>query len=252
MRKSSAACAIVTVLSLCPLLAAGQVRGVCVYNCEPPPVYTPSQPAGPSPQEIKARKEAKDMREAAEDEDDKGVDAYKRGDYDAAARHFREALEYAPGDPELLDKLRLAEAKIREARNKQFGLAAEQLKSAERHSQTATGMGDAGKAEALRGFDDGGVRSGTIAVPVTGGASVRDPVVPPGRRSPEIAALESLRSEARQKIAALEKKLTQLDPSTQSVEIAKAKQEKSTIESKVQYLNFSISQKLEAPDAAPK
>src|SRR6185312_13431897 len=131
------------------------------------------------PQEIRAQKEAKDLREAAEDEDDRGVDAYKKDDYEGAARHFRAALEYQPGDPDLLDKLKLAEDKIREARSIQLGRAAEELKSAEAHSKAAAGMGDAGKAEAQRPFDSAGARNGTIAIPVTAGpSSGRDPVVP--------------------------------------------------------------------------
>src|SRR4051794_3463013 len=39
--------------------------------------YTP--PPGPTPQQIKERREAKDSLEASQDADDKGVSAYQRG-----------------------------------------------------------------------------------------------------------------------------------------------------------------------------
>ena len=251
--QAAAYSAFVLTLFTLPPFSEAQVRGVCVYNCAPPPTYSPPAPSGPSPQELKRQREEKDLREAADDANDKGMDAYKRGDLEAAARYFREGLEYAPGDEELLHNLRVVEAKIRDARQIRFGQAAEQLKSAEQHSRTAAGMGEnSGKGEALRGFDDHGTNAGTLAVPATGASiadPTRDPVVPPSRRTPEIARLERERQEARQQAAALEKKLAELNPATQSVEIARAKQEKSTIESKVQYLNFSITQKLDAPDA---
>jgi hypothetical protein len=42
-----------------------------------------------------------------------------------------------------------------------------------------------------------------------------------------------------------------LDPSKDAVEIAKLKQEKSTAESKVQYLNFKVREMLDKPPQNP-
>ena len=256
MKPYQAACCSavgLALFTLAPCSVEAQVHGVCVYNCAPPPSYSPQQPSGPSPQELKRQREEKDLREASDDANDKGMDAYKRGDLEAAARYFREALEYAPGDEELLHNLSIVEGKIRDARQIRFGQAAEQLKSTEQHSRAASGLGETGsKAEALRGFDDRGANAGTLAVPASGSSiadASRDPIVPASRRTPEITRLEQQRQEARNQAAELEKELAELNPATQSVEIAKAKQQKSTIESKVQYLNFSITQKLEAPDS---
>ncbi len=60
-----------------------------------------SVPRGPSAEEIRKQREAKDLNEAAEDANDKGVDFYKRGDWANAAKYFREALEYDPDNSDI-------------------------------------------------------------------------------------------------------------------------------------------------------
>ncbi|MGQ0739034.1 MAG: hypothetical protein ACT4OJ_08265 [Bacteroidota bacterium] len=59
---------------------------------------TPAVPAysGPSPEELKKKREEKDLREASDDAVDKGVDCYNKKNWTCAIRWFREALEYDP------------------------------------------------------------------------------------------------------------------------------------------------------------
>lgn len=60
------------------------------YLCGPAvPAYT-----GPSPEELKRKREQKDLREASDDAVDKGVDCYNKRDWVGAIRWFRESLEY--------------------------------------------------------------------------------------------------------------------------------------------------------------
>jgi hypothetical protein len=64
------------------------------YLCTPAvPAYT-----GPSPEELKKKREEKDLREASDDAVDKGVDCYNKRDWTCAIRWFREALEYDPNN----------------------------------------------------------------------------------------------------------------------------------------------------------
>jgi tetratricopeptide (TPR) repeat protein len=223
-------------------------RGVCVSNCGPypaPPVYT-----GPSPEELRRLREAKDSREAAEDAEDRGVDAYEKGDFEGAARWFKEALEFDPDSDTIRTNLAKAEQKAQAARaaRARAADAARQLMSVQQHSTTAVPGADS--REARQGFDTGGRPAGTI--PVYAGRGARpDPVIPVNRRTPAIAALERQRTDAKQKIKALEEKIGKLDPKKDSVAIAKAKQERSNEESKVNFVNFSISEALAKPAAVP-
>lgn len=62
------------------------------YLCAPAvPSYT-----GPSPAELKRKREEKDLREASDDAVDKGVDCYNKRNWTCAIRWFRESLEYDP------------------------------------------------------------------------------------------------------------------------------------------------------------
>jgi tetratricopeptide (TPR) repeat protein len=253
---------VVSVLSIpLPVPVFGQsVRGVCVLNCEGG--YVPPGPVGPSPEEQRRTREAKDSREAAVDAEDKGVDALNRGDFEGAARWFREGLEYAPGDPDLRAYLNQAEQKIREARQAQEARqrqleaarnteAVRQLTGTAQTSQEAARTGSSGQAQ--QGFDTKGVVGSGLPGPVYGGSTgaSRDPVVPRERRTPAITAMERQREESRSQIKAAEEKLKILDPSKDAVQVAKLKQEKSTAESKIQYLNFSIGEALDKPAPAP-
>lgn len=74
------------------------------YLCAPAvPVYT-----GPSPEELRKKREEKDLREASDDAVDKGVDCYKKRDWTCAIKWFREALEYDPDNDDATYNLRKA------------------------------------------------------------------------------------------------------------------------------------------------
>lgn len=60
----------------------------CTYAA---PVQT-----GPSPEELKRMREEKDSKEAAEYANDKGIECYKKRDWNCAIKYFREALDYDP------------------------------------------------------------------------------------------------------------------------------------------------------------
>jgi hypothetical protein len=220
----------------------------CVANCDvyvPPPV-----PAGPSPEELRRQREARDSREAAEDAEDRGIDAFEKRNYAEAVRWFREALEYAPDDADLRAKLSLAESRLREQRLAQAARntpAMQQLLNVREHSNAA--LPGADTREAQHGIDTAATRRGSL--PVSAGAGRADPVVPAGRRTPAITAMETERTELRQRIRALEERLSRLDPGKDSVEIAKVKQERSSAESKVNYITFTITQELEKPEPTP-
>ena len=228
--------------------AQGGVPSKNPPTCSEASSSAPSVPRGPSAEEIRKQREAKDLNEAAEDANDKGAESYQRGDWANAARYFREALEYDPENPDIRSNLNHAQRKLELAR---LAEAARQLKSAEDHARQAAQpqASEASSEEARRRFDTGGKDAGTLDVSAVkaGTLSQKEPVVPPARRTPAITALETQRSESRKQAGVLEEKMKQLDPSKNAVELAKAKQEKSTIESKIQYLNLSISELLEAP-----
>lgn len=76
------------------------------YNC---PSVTPVQTA-PSPEELRRRREAKDLKEASEDANDKGVDCYERKDWKCAIRYFKEALDYDPENDDASYNLKKARA----------------------------------------------------------------------------------------------------------------------------------------------
>lgn len=220
----------------------------CVYaNCGDD--YLPPPYRGPSPEEQRRQREAKDSREASDDANDKGVEYYERGDWQNAVKYFREALEYSPDDPGIRANLGKAEQKARErvAETARASEAARQLIIVDKHSEQARPTADS--KEAQRGFDTGGRPAGTLGKFVVGGGagSSKEPVVPTSKRTPAITALESQRDESKKQVQGLEEKLRKLDPGKDTVEIAKAKQEKSTVESKVQFLNFSIGEMLNRP-----
>jgi tetratricopeptide (TPR) repeat protein len=207
-----------------------------------------SAPAGPTAEELRAAHEAKDSREAADDANDKGVDAYKAGDWDKAIALFKEGLEYEPDDPDLKTNLERAEAKKRLALS---STAAKEAVSANVSGTNAAGMsGSAASAEARRTFDSPGTNAGGINVEpvVIGGSSVHaDPVVSAEKRTPTITKYEEQRTALRKENTALDEKLKALDPQKDAVAISKVKQEKSDLDNKVNFLNFSISEELKKP-----
>lgn len=74
----------------------------------PPPV-----PSGPSPEELREQREEEDLREAADDANDKAVEFAKNGDWETAIKYLEEALEYEPDDELIKNNL----LKVREYAN---------------------------------------------------------------------------------------------------------------------------------------
>ncbi|HXZ67607.1 MAG TPA: tetratricopeptide repeat protein [Alphaproteobacteria bacterium] len=205
-----------------------------------------AQPSGPTPEQRREQADEADLQEAALDANDKGVAAYKRGDYAAAIKYFQEALSYEPDYDVAQINLRKSQEKMRESE------AARQAKSvAQSGAQAAATTEEPSKAKSNAGFDTSGQDVGGIPVPVGAAAPQSgDPVVPPAKRTPQIAALEKQRGEQRTQMAAIDTKIKTLDPQKDSVQIAKLKQQKSEAQNKVNYLNFSINEELAKP--APK
>ena len=71
------------------------------------PVYTP--PPGPSPEELKRMREEKDLKEASDDANDKGIEFYKNKDWNNAIRCFSEALDYNPDNDDAQYNLQKAQ-----------------------------------------------------------------------------------------------------------------------------------------------
>src|SRR2546427_304647 len=84
----------------------------CSWNPGGGPGGSSSVPSGPSPAELKRQREEKDLHEAADDADDRGVEAYERGEWDKAVQYFREANDYRPGDEDILHNLHRAQEKM--------------------------------------------------------------------------------------------------------------------------------------------
>lgn len=239
--------ALATFLLDFPFNAMSQVPDVgptrCIGGCETTPgrgsVYTPS---GPSAEQLKQQREAKDLSDAAIDANDRGVDAFARGDYDAAVRYLSEAAEYAPDDSGIQSNLERARAAFRQSQ------AARQGKSTEAHGETARQLrNESASEQARKGFDTGGKSAGTLDTSTVRGDVKRDPVVPAAKRTAKISSLEKQRAAMRKEIAALDAKRKALDPKKDAVAISKIKQDVSTRESKIDYLNFSITEELEKP-----
>jgi tetratricopeptide (TPR) repeat protein len=110
-----------TPLSISNGWAQNQYRGpnaqkCAVVNCGAGVGVPPSQPSGPSPEELRQRREAGDLDEAAQDADDRGIAAYQKGDYAGAVRNLTEALSYAPDDPDIKHNLERAQQALNRQR----------------------------------------------------------------------------------------------------------------------------------------
>jgi hypothetical protein len=222
-------------------------------------------PAGPSLEQLRAQAEAKDLDEAAQDADDKGVKAYNRGDYAAAIKYFRQGLSYSPDSEVFAANLRKAQAKLAAAQTPAPSPqppaivastdARRQLLSLDADKP----VGDSQEANlkalsdrARQGFDTPGRDHGAPPPIQHPPARRGDPVVPPDRLTPSIAAMEKARARDRLKLATLNADLKALDPKAEPVKVAEVKQKISTVTSDVQYQNFSITEDLAKPPAAPK
>lgn len=210
------------------------VVGVCVGNCNIPTGNQSNGPPQPSPDELRRMHDEQDLQEATDDAIDRGVAAFKRGEYSTAIRKFEEALVYDPDNALARQNLANARSKL----SQQNGLATRQSVAA------AAGQTDAMFDGRNGGTDLGGISAGTGAV---AGTIVGDPVVPPERMTPKIAGYEAQRKQRRERIAAIDTEIAKLDATSQGSNVAKLKQERSQAESEITFLNFSIETELKAP-----
>ena len=102
---------------------------------------SPSQPVGPSPEQIRQNQLIADARALNQ----KGLDAFNDGDYDAARDDFQQALDKTPDDPAIQQNLQNTQDKI-DARNK-F-----KMEQNEALNELKDASGDAG--EGLKGDSD--------------------------------------------------------------------------------------------------
>lgn len=250
MRPIILMAAVATTIAATEFASAQNVQGVCVSGC-----YIPPPPGPPSSQPSPADLDARDVREAADDAQDRGVAAYRRGDYAAAVRYFTEAHNYAPDDPDIAQNLTRARAQF-EAQNQ--ARAAPHVGGQLSGQATRQSVAVSGAEQAPQIYDGrrGARDRGGISVPVgpsTGvpGSSARDPVVPDARRTPAIANLERDRASQRARIAAINGELETLNPNMHAARIARRRQEQSQAESQIGFINFSINEALQAPSAVP-
>jgi tetratricopeptide (TPR) repeat protein len=208
-----------------------------------------SVPAGPTQEELRQQREEKDLNEAAQDADDKGIAAYRNGDFAAAIRYFTEALSYEPDDGDIKQNLALAQQHLAEAQNAAAASASARALKAAAQDKGTTGDNETISGQARKGFDNAGRDAGTLTTSPSyaGSGGGRDPVVPAAKRNAAIDAMEKARATDRKKIAALKAEMKTLDPKTDPVKIGKIKNDISTAESDAQYQNFSINDALEKP-----
>ena len=214
-----------------------------MMGCLPPvggggPVQT-----GPTQEELRQQREAKDATEAAQDAEDKGDDSYQKGDYSSAVNFYKESLDYSDDDA-IRRKLDLAQQRVRQTE------AARQAASVQKHSADAAAGGSLEQIsdKAGRGFDTAGAPAGPLTGPAVAAPTFgADPVVPDAKRTPQITALEKQRDQAKKTFAALETQKKALDPKTDAVKISAIKEKESKAESTVKYLNFSINAALDGP-----
>lgn len=208
----------------------------CVGNCgSPSAASSPSYVPGPSAEELRRNKDEQDLREASDDALDRGVSAYRGGDYATAVRKFREALAYDPDNAAAREYLGRAQDRQNELNDK----AAKEAVAAAAGQSDAIFDGRAG-ARDLGGIKVAGSGAGK-------GAGVGDPVVPPTRRTAAITQLERQRTAQRARIALINAEIKKLNPARDKVKIAGLRQDQSRAESQVHYLNFSIGEALRKP-----
>jgi tetratricopeptide (TPR) repeat protein len=212
----------------------------------------PPVPSGPTPQQLE-----KEREERVEDLNERGLDAYERRDFAAAARYFREALEYNPHDPTLKQNLGKAEQKARqaeeegrrraEAQRKAFEEAAAAAAHAQRAASIVSVNPDKASQELQRVFDTKGDRA-TVSQPaspaVVGGQSLGHPArIPPAlTRHPEVQKMQKERADLVDQVKALETRVDSIrqkknqgegNKGELEVQEAKTKQEISNLTSKI-------------------
>jgi tetratricopeptide (TPR) repeat protein len=236
-----------------------QARGTATYNRYCTGGGAAAAPVGPSPEELARRREAKDTKEATDDAEDRGEALYNKSEWADAVKAFQEALDYDPDNDVAIanlrkaqDKLQQAEAALQKAQDLRSAAAKQAVNAQTRALSAASMNNEAASKEARKPFDEAdNTKNNGIPVSVGGADGHKDPVVLPARRTPAITKLEQQRTADRKQRTTLEDKLKTLDPKKDSVAISAIKQKESTIDSHVNYLNFSIDDQLKAPSTVP-
>jgi tetratricopeptide (TPR) repeat protein len=236
-----------------------QARGTATYNRYCTGGGAAAAPVGPSPEELARRREAKDTKEATDDAEDRGEALYNKSEWADAVKAFQEALDYDPDNDVAIanlrkaqDKLQQAEAALQKAQDLRSAAAKQAVNAQTRALSAASMNNEAASKEARKPFDEAdNTKNNGIPVSVGSADGHKDPVVLPARRTPAITKLEQQRTADRKQRTTLEDKLKTLDPKKDSVAISAIKQKESTIDSHVNYLNFSIDDQLKAPSTVP-
>ena len=219
----------------------------------------PPAPSGPIPQQLE-----KEREERVEDLNERGLDAYEARDFAAAARYFREALEYNPHDPTLKQNLRKAEQKAREVEEEARRRAEAQRKALEAaaaaaaHAQKAASIvsvnPEKASQETQKVFDTKGDRamaSQSASAVVADGQSLGHPAqIPPALiRHPEVQKMQKERVDLVEQVKALETRVDSIrqkknqgegNKGELEVQEAKTKQEISNLASKIQVVDVKM------------
>ena len=156
-------------------------------------------------------------------------------------QHFKRALDDSPDNASLRFKYNDALQKMNDAvRSTEAARQLQAISQVEPQNSPTTRTPQAG-------FDYGISNNNPLKgpdVPTPPSSPVNDPVVPVAIRAqhPEIAPMEEQRTALRERSQKLDDTIKTLDPAKDSVKIADLKNEKSNLENKVHYLNFSIGQ----------
>ena len=211
--------------------------------------YSTPAPAGPSQEQLRQQREAKDLQDEALDKNDEAYAAYQSGDYARAAQLFEEALDEDPDNQEIQHNLKKAQGKLNRS-------ALSQIQTVADHSRSAVGgSAENAHAHAQLGVDTPGLNKGAVEVPeALGGRMVyHDPVIPSDKRTPEIKRLVSEREAEKQTINQLVEQSKTLNPNTNAAAINKINNKINKHIEKVNTLNLGIDEELKnAPELKPK
>jgi tetratricopeptide (TPR) repeat protein len=140
------------------------------------PCHQNGNSAKPSP--TKAELEARDLKEASDDENDRGVDSFTKGDWDSAIRHFKAALGYNPENDDAIANLARALKEASSALARQERSAQETARQ-ERESQAKKERGN------LEMSQIGALVRGIRAIKVPPPIPAQDAVISFGELAPE-------------------------------------------------------------------
>lgn len=193
----------------------------------------PYVPSGPTPEQIKQRAIEQDRQEGATDANDKGAEAYRRGDYDEAVRWFKEAHDLDPNDADVASNLQKAYAM-----------------AAEKHSRETLASKPSGPAaielETLGGKPIERPNPKITVLPLN---KRGDPILTPAQRKahPKVAEMEEMRETQRRDMAAVEAEIK--SPKTDPAALPALKAQVDAKKRTVADINMSIKLEVLGPAA---